>query len=225
MEVVARTETELIQAVREADAAGVPVRVIGPGDPEEPHAAGGRIVRVTARDLSVNDADCGEDALAFCGAVQVAVGAGWPWDDVVAMAVQRDWVGIERLSGLPGSVSGVTAANARSCGQAVGDAVAAVRTFDREADGTRRFAAVDCGFDGEGSRFSRARLPDGSARYVILSVEFLFRQGDLSDPIRDEGLARALGLELGERAPLERVRTMVLAASGDGSPQVQFRPS
>ncbi len=233
MEVIAGTEKELIEAVRAADAAGVPVRVLGPGDPAAPGstdgpahdaqsgASGGasegaseiRIVRVATRDLSVNDDDCGEDALAFCGAVQVAVAAGWRWDDFVALAVGRDWVGIERLSGLPGSVAGVTTANARSFGQAPADAVAAVRTFDRAEGVTRRFAAVDCEFGDDGSRFSRARMADGTARYVILSVEFLFRLGDLTDPIRDDALARALGLQPGERARLPRVRDAVLATA------------
>ena len=73
---------------------------------------------------------------------------------------------------------------------------------------------MDCGFGEDESRFSRVRRPDGSARYVLLSAEFLFRQGDLTDPIRDEALARSLGLEVGQRAPLGRVRDTVLAAAG-----------
>lgn len=229
MEVIARTEQELIDAVRAADAAGVPVRVLGPGDSAPPSVADGpahdpkdgasggasaiRIVRVAPRDLSVNDDGCAVDALAFCGAVQVAVDSGWRWDDIVAWAVARDWVGIEALSGVPGSVGVVTAANCRQFGQALADTTAAVRTFDRAEGVTRRFAAVDCEFGEDGSRFSRARLPDGSARYVILSVEFLFRQGDLTHPLRDEALARVVGVSQGDRAPLGRVRDAVLATA------------
>ena len=152
--------------------------------------------------ITVNDDGCSADSLAYCGGVQVSVPAGQDWPDFVALAVDRHWVGIERLGGYAGTVGQATVADVAALGQRVSDTVAAVRTWDRASGSHRRFAMVDCGFGADGSRFSTERLPDGTARYVVLGVEFLFRQGDLTAPIRDPELAAALGLAPGERAPL-----------------------
>lgn len=147
----------------------------------------------------------------------MTVAAGQDWDGFVATTVENDWVGIECLSGIPGLVGGVTVHNVAAFGQAVADTVASVRTWDRETGTLRRFAMIDCGFGTGGeSRFSRERMPDGSGRYVILEVAFLFRQGDLTSPIQDEELARMLGVRIRDRVPLKDVRTAVLAAFASG---------
>ena len=118
--------------------------------------------------------------------------------------VDRD---IEALAGLPGTVADVVVENGRAHGRAVADTVASVRTWDRALAAQRTFAAVDCGFVPGGSRF-RERLGDG-ARYEILDVAFLFKQGDLSAPV-DQTLADALGIDAGARVPLAAVREAAL---------------
>ncbi len=198
---IAYNESELIAAVRAADQVGTPVRLTGAGSAagEPPHDG---VLRVSLRGVDVNDDGCDSDALAFCGGVLVTAGAGLPWDDLVSLAVDRDWVGVECLAGRAGSVAGATIDNVAAFGQRVGDTVASVRTWDRVSGTRRRFAMADCGFDDHGSRFRRERMPDGSGRYVLLEVAFLFRQGQLTAPIRDDALAQLLGVRLGERATL-----------------------
>ncbi len=151
---------------------------------------------------------CDVDDLAFCGAVQVRVRADERWGPLVERAVASGWVGIESLAGVAGSVADVTRHNASRYGQAVADTVVAVRTWDRETDGQRTFPLIECSFEGGGSRFQE-RLPDGSMRFEILDVAFLFKQGDLSGPVQDPELAAALGIHIGGRAPLEEVRHAV----------------
>jgi UDP-N-acetylmuramate dehydrogenase len=63
----------------------------------------------------------------------------------------------------------------------------------------------ECGFDYRSSRFK------GSNRWVVLSVTFELEESDVSMPIRYVELARALGVPVGGRAPLARVREAVLA--------------
>lgn len=92
-------------------------------------------------------------------------------------------------------------------------------TWDRATDTYRRFAMIDCLFDEHGSRFSAERLPDATRRYVVLEVAFLFRQGDLTGPIRDPGLARLVHVEPGGRAPLSRTHEAVLAPGDPVSPR------
>ena len=70
---------------------------------------------------------------------------------------------------------------------------------------------ADAGFVDGGSTLSTTRMPDGTPRYVVLDAEFLLPQGDLSAPIRDQELAAALGVTVGQRALMTAVREAVLA--------------
>ncbi|MFP3468162.1 UDP-N-acetylenolpyruvoylglucosamine reductase, partial [Leifsonia sp. SIMBA_070] len=51
---------------------------------------------------------------------------------------------------------------------------------------------------------------NGSPRYVVLTVDFLLSRGMESAPVRYAELARALGVEVGERAAAQDVRREVL---------------
>ncbi len=210
---VARNEAELVQAVRDADAARIPLRIGGLGITPLLEGFDGRVVQVALHGMTVNDDGCSADSLAFCGGVTVTVGAGEYWQDFVALTVAREWAGVERLGDYAGTVGGATVGNVRAYGQSVADTVAAVRTWDRVTGSHRRFAMVDCRFDEAGSLFSREEMPDGSPRYVVLDVAFLFRMGDLTDPVLDQDLARLLDLGLGQRAPLSQVHDAVLTAT------------
>jgi UDP-N-acetylmuramate dehydrogenase len=134
------------------------------------------------------------------------VAAGESWDGLVAHAVERGWVGVEALSGIPGLVGATPIQNVGAYGQEVSQTVASVRAWDRKLRGPRTFANADCGF---GYRTSRFKADPG--RHVVLDVTFQLQQGDLGTSVQYAELARALDLELGARAPLPGVRAAVLA--------------
>jgi UDP-N-acetylmuramate dehydrogenase len=159
--------------------------------------------------LRVDTTGCSVDDLVYCGAVQVAADACESWDGIVQRAVTEGWLGVEALSGLPGSIADVTRANVSAYGQSVSDAVVSVRTWDRHLDRQRTFAALECDFGPGSSRFTE-HLPDGTLRYDVREVTILLKQGDLTTPIRDEELASRLGIASGGRVPLARVRHAVL---------------
>ena len=198
------TEAELVEAVSAADEAGRPVLVLGGGSNLVVADAGfdGLVVRV--RTTGVEPDDLSGDP--SCGGVLVTVAAGEDWDDLVALAVSRGWVGVEALSGIPGSVGATPIQNVGAYGQDVSQTIASVRVWDRRLRGIRTFAAADCGF---GYRWSRFKADP--ERHVVLSVTFQFRLGDLGSPVDYAELARALGVEQGRRAPLAAVREAVLA--------------
>lgn len=202
---VARTEAELIAAVREADERGMPLLVLGGGSNlvigDEGFA--GRVVEVATRGIEADDRS---DERGCRGAITVLVQAGEPWDDVVARAVASGWVGVEALSGIPGRTGATPIQNVGAYGQEVGATIAAVRTWDRRESAVRTFAAAECQFGYRMSRFKAE--PD---RFVVLSVSFLLRQGTLGTPIMYAELASRLGAEVGDRRPLEDVRDAVLA--------------
>ena len=203
----ASTEDDLVAAVAAADAAGEPVLVLGGGSNLVVADEGfpGTVVEVATRGV-VTDVDASPDDPASCGGVVVTVAAGETWDDLVAHAVEQEWVGVEALSGIPGSVGATPIQNVGAYGQEVSQTIASVRVWDRTLRGVRTFAAADCGF---GYRTSRFKADPG--RHVVLSVSFQLRQGSLGEPVAYAELARVLGVEPGERAPLADVRRAVLA--------------
>ena len=140
-----------------------------------------------------------------CGGVIVQVAAGEGWDAFVATAVERRWVGVEALSGIPGSVGATPIQNVGAYGQEVSQTISKVRVWDRRLKGVRTFAAADCGFGYRTSRFKA-----DPSRHVVLDVTFQFRQGELGAPVAYAELARTLGVEPGTRAPMTDVRRAVL---------------
>jgi UDP-N-acetylmuramate dehydrogenase len=199
----ATTADELVAAVSDADAAGTPVLVLGGGSNLVVADEGfdGRVVEVATRGVSP-DVE-GDDAT--CGGVVVRVAAGEVWDDLVATAVERGWVGIEALSGIPGSVGATPIQNVGAYGQEVSQTIASVHVWDRVLRGVRTFAAADCHF---AYRHSRFKADPG--RHVVLSVDFQLRTGTLGAPVTYGELARTLGVDLQGRAPLAEVRDAVL---------------
>jgi UDP-N-acetylmuramate dehydrogenase len=197
--VEATTTDELVAAVRDADEAGDPVLLVAGGSnlvvADEGFA--GTVVRVATRGIRVEEDTCG-------GAV-VTVAAGETWDDLVAQAVRSGWIGVEALSGIPGSVGATPVQNVGAYGQEVAQTVASVRCWDRQDSAVRTFFAADCGFGYRTSRFKR-----DPGRYLVLEVTFQLRLGDLGAPVRYAELARALGVEQGERAHAAQVREAVL---------------
>jgi UDP-N-acetylmuramate dehydrogenase len=203
----ARTEAELVEAVRRADQAGEPVLVLGGGSNLVVSDDGfdGTVVKVATRGIEPDVEDAAADGRASCGGVMVTVAAGETWDDLVAHAVASQWVGVEALSGIPGSVGATPIQNVGAYGQEVAQTIASVRVWDRTLEGVRTFANADCGF---GYRHSRFKADPG--RHVVLDVTFQFRQGNLGAPATYAELVRTLGVEPGGRAPLEDVRRAVL---------------
>ena len=198
--VVAEDEDGLVEAVRSADADGIPVLVLGGGSNLVVADEGypGRVVLVRTRGVRPETDSCG-------GAV-VELAAGEAWDEVVATAVHEGWIGVEALAGIPGTTGATPIQNVGAYGQEVSQTIARVRTWDRVLGAVRTFAAADCGFGYRTSRFKQD--PD---RHVVLSTTFQLRLGDLGAPVRYAELAGALGIEPGERAPTSEVREAVLA--------------
>ncbi|MDP3711769.1 MAG: UDP-N-acetylmuramate dehydrogenase [Mycobacteriales bacterium] len=191
----ARTEAELVEAVRSLDAAGTPVLVVGGGSNLVVADGGfpGTVVRVLTT---------GVDELTG-GAVSVA--AGEDWDGVVARLVAQGRAGVEALSGIPGATGATPVQNVGAYGQDLSQTCTGVRALDRSSGEVLELGAADCDFRYRHSRFKAER-----DRWVVLSVHLSLETGPLSAPVRYAELARALGVDVGDRAPLAEVREAVL---------------
>ena len=201
--VEATTEEALVEAVRAADEAGEPVLLVAGGSNLVVADEGfpGTVVKIATRGVVVDQDDC--------SGATVRVAAGESWDAFVQRAVAEGWVGIEALAGVPGSVGATPIQNVGAYGQEVSQTIASVRCWDRQESAVRTIAAADCGFGYRTSRFKRE-----PGRFVVLSVTFQLRLGDLGAPVAYAELARTLGVDPGERVALDRVRDAVLGLRG-----------
>src|SRR6266567_3304584 len=214
----ARTADEVVAAVREADAAGEPLLVLGGGSNLVVSDEGfpGTVLRVTTTGIAVREA--GERVL-------LTVAAGENWDRLVEWSVAEKLAGLECLAGIPGLAGATPIQNVGAYGQEVAATITAVTVLDRDTGAVTALAGGDCGFGYRTSRFKRTRWPSrppgpgagppGSGiaptgRYVVLDVTFALGRDPMSVPVRYSELAARLGVRPGERAPLADVRGAVL---------------
>jgi len=193
-----------VDAVREADSAQTPVLLVGGGSNLLVGDDGfdGLVVQVATEGVQRLSVD-------YCGGAEVRVAAGEAWDGFVAEAVQSGWIGVEALSGIPGSTGATPVQNVGAYGQEVAGSVATVRTWDRVQNRIRTLAGSECDFGYRDSLFKRERFR-GGPRYVVLDVTFQLVVADRSEPVKYAELARTLGVAIGDRVPLADVRTAVL---------------
>ena len=202
--VIAETADQAIEIIRDCDSAGEPLLILGGGSNLLVSDSG-----FTGTVLKIADASVDNDATVCAGAF-ITVGAGHDWDEFVATCVDGGFIGVECLSGIPGTVGATPIQNVGAYGQEVADTIARVRTYDRKDQKVLTLFAGDLNFSYRSSRFKSERMPDGSPRFVILSVAFQLALGAKSAPIKYPELAQRLGVNVGEIAPLHDVRAAVL---------------
>lgn len=199
----ATSESELIDAIRSADRNHESLLVIGGGSNLLVSDTGftGVVVRVETRGNSYE--------IDACSGGMLTVAAGEDWDSFVAFTIDKGLANLESLSGIPGTVGGAPIQNIGAYGHEVSEAIARVRAFDRVEDRITTFAAADCDFGYRTSKFKVERN-----RWVILDVTFQLRRGEFSLPVQYAELAQALGVAIGDRAPIKQVRSAVLELRG-----------
>ncbi|HEY2636664.1 MAG TPA: UDP-N-acetylmuramate dehydrogenase, partial [Solirubrobacteraceae bacterium] len=138
------------------------------------------------------------------GRVRVVAQAGEEWEPLVAACVAGGLVGVECLSGIPGSVGATPIQNVGAYGQEVAETVAWVRVHDRADATTRTLSPAECRF-----AYRRSALK-GQDRLIVEAVAFDLEPGETGAPVAYAELARTLGVAVGDRAPLAEVREAVL---------------
>jgi UDP-N-acetylmuramate dehydrogenase len=191
------TEDEIIAAI---EAAGdSPILIIGGGSNVLVSDQGfdGTVIHIAN-----NQAESEVDA---CSGATLTIGAGENWDEFVRTTISRGFAGLETLSGIPGTVGAAPIQNIGAYGHEVSEFITRVRTYDREAKAVKTFTNSECEFEYRNSLFKRT-----PGRYIVLSVQFQIRRGETSTPITYAELAKKLGIEVGEKAPVVDVRTAVM---------------
>ncbi|MGK5529110.1 UDP-N-acetylmuramate dehydrogenase, partial [Streptomyces sp. URMC 129] len=192
---VARTDDEVVAAVREADDAGTPLLIVGGGSNLVVADEGfpGTALRVATTGFRLDG-------------TRLELAAGEVWADAVARTVEAGLAGIECLAGIPGSAGATPIQNVGAYGQEVSSVLTEVVAYDRAARAVVTIPGAACGFAYRHSRFKAD--PD---RFVVLRVRFgLQDAGGLSAPIRYAETARLLGVAPGDRVPAAEARDAVL---------------
>ena len=191
------TESEIISAIESAG--DKPILIMGAGTNMLVSDAGfdGTVIRISNNNL--------ESEIDACSGATLKIGAGENWDHFVATTISRGFAGLETLSGIPGTVGAAPIQNIGAYGHEASEFITRVRTYDRKEKKLTTFTNSECGFSYRSSRFKTEK-----DRYVILDVSFQLRFGEETTPIIYAELAEALGIKVGEKAPVVKTRKVTL---------------
>ena len=191
------TEAQIIAAIEEAG--DTPILIMGGGTNVLIADKGfeGTVIRI-----SNNSVQSEVDA---CSGATLTIGAGEDWDVFVQTTIDRGFAGLETLSGIPGTVGAAPIQNIGAYGHEVSEFITRVRTYDRQEKALKTFTNSECQFSYRNSLFK-----SHPGRYVVLDVQFQIRRGEFSDPITYLELAKKLGVQPGDKAPVGETRKAVL---------------
>jgi UDP-N-acetylmuramate dehydrogenase len=195
--VEAHTEKEIIDAL--IDAGDSPILIMGSGTNILVADSGfeGTVIHISNNSLK-SEVDA-------CSGATLTIGAGEDWDEFVALSIERGLAGLESLSGIPGTIGAAPIQNIGAYGHEVSEFITQVRTYDRQIKAIKTFTNAECQFEYRDSYFK-----SHPGRYIVLEVQFQLRQGEFTTPIMYAELAKKLGIEIGEKAPVVATRTAVL---------------
>jgi UDP-N-acetylmuramate dehydrogenase len=187
--VEAATEAELVEAVTARPGA---VLLGGGSNVVLPDAGLDEVVLVRTRGVHHDGTD-------------LVVQAGEDWDALVATTLAHGHVGLEALSGIPGTVGAAPIQNIGAYGGEIASTVLSVRALDRRTGVVEELPREACGF-----RYRHSAFKAEPGRWVVLAVRLRLGSGTESAPVRYAELAAALGVEVGATAPAVDVREAVL---------------
>ena len=193
--ITATTDAEVVEAVREADASGTPLLLIGGGSNLVIGDKGfdGTALRIATKGFELDG-------------TKLELAAGEVWTDAVERTVEAGLAGIECLAGIPGSAGATPIQNVGAYGQEVSSTITEVIAYDRRTHETVVIPNDECDFSYRHSRFKA-----DADRFVVLRVRFALEDaGGMSAPVKYPETARTLGVEAGDRVPAAVARETVL---------------
>lgn len=158
----ATNEVEVIEAFRFAKENGFKIFILG----------GGSNILISDRGFDGLVLQIALKGISFVKKVEnkifLRVGAGEDWDEFVKFCVEKNYAGIECLSGIPGLVGGTPIQNVGAYGQEVSETIVSVSVFDRKTQEVLEFTNQDCDFRYRQSVFNTSKKD----RFIILSVTY-----------------------------------------------------
>lgn len=154
------TQKQLEEVVRQSNADGALLRVLGGGSNVLARDGMLDCVVLEVRNTHIQSTEDGD-------VVMVTAGAGVSWDQLVVYTVERGWWGLENLSAIPGTVGAAPVQNIGAYGTELSMVCTSVTGFDRDLERFRTLAHHEMQFGYRDSVFKRE-----PHRYVIWEVVF-----------------------------------------------------
>jgi UDP-N-acetylmuramate dehydrogenase len=203
----ARTQDELVAALRDVWASGDEWMVLGGGSnmlaADEPF--GGTVVRILTTGFD-------EVPGAREGRRRIRVAAGQNWDELVAWTVEQGLSGIEAMSGIPGTAGAAPIQNVGAYGQEIVQTLVEVELIDESTGEVSTVPAAELGLGPRTSVLKRHYGADPRREAVILSLTLeLIDVGHGARTVRDGRLRTALGISEEAEVTVRWMRERVLA--------------
>jgi UDP-N-acetylmuramate dehydrogenase len=190
---IARTNQELMDAVKYSNSLGIQFFIIGGGSNVifSDQGFDGLIIKNEITGFELIDHD---------GYTELVVDSGEAWDDLVEKTVSLGLSGIECLSGIPGTAGATPVQNVGAYGQEVSDTITFVEGIDLESYEVKKFSNDECIFSYRDSRFKGK----DKGRFFISKVGY--RLSKLNEPcLKYEALNNEIRLNHGDFDLMERI--------------------
>lgn len=165
------SEDELLEAVSYAETENLRIHVVGEGSNSIFSSKGfdGLVIVNKIRGIEESSS---EDAL------ELTIGAGEKWDDIVRLSVEKGFFDIATMSLIPGTVGAAPIQNIGAYGQQISDSIESVRALELESMQFVTIKTGECGFVYRGSRFNTR----DKGRFIITSIKMRLHRKNISPP-------------------------------------------
>lgn len=165
--VAAKSESEIVEAVRFARENDLQIFILGGGSNVLIADEGfdGLVLQIALKGISKNPKKN--------NIVNLTAQAGEDWDKLVEFTIDENLQGFECLSGIPGFVGGTPVQNVGAYGQEVSETILSVKCFDRKTEQILELANAKCGFAYRTSIFNSTE----KNRFIVLAVTYGLKAG------------------------------------------------
>lgn len=163
--VEAKSENEVVEALKFADENALKVFILGGGSNVLIADKGfdGLVIKIAVTGITILPEDN--------ETVFVTIGAGENWDELVALCVRENLQGFECLSGIPGLVGGTPVQNVGAYGQEVSETIRSVKILERATGKISEITNADCAFEYRTSIFNTTKKDC----FIVLAVKFALK--------------------------------------------------
>jgi UDP-N-acetylmuramate dehydrogenase len=153
--------------------------------------------------------------------VNVEIGAGENWDELVEWTVQNNWSGLESLSLIPGTAGASPVQNIGAYGQEVKNVITHVRAYDTEYDEFIEIPNDQCLFEYRNSIFKK-----NPGRFIISSISMQLKKVSDKLPIPQYKDLQLYFLEKKQKtATLLEIRKAVIKIRSEKLPNPKKSPN
>ncbi len=209
-----RSIDEIIAIIDRAAAQNLPFYILGGGSNTIVHDEGFNGIVIRNRIM-------GQEILSETPSeVSIEVGAGEQWDEFVKKTVDMHLIGIEALSGIPGTVGAAPVQNVGAYGQEVAETIVSLEAYDTQTKTLVSLSNEDCHFSYRNSIFRNTE----KGRYIITSVTFHLYKSAPQPPFY-EAVQRYLDEHTITIYTPQVIRDAVLAIRADKLPDPKLKPN